>query len=628
MVALTASRRKRSKMNVSLVIGIVVLTFVVLFGLLGPLLAKPGNALVGAVRPSQPPTAELFFGSDTHGRDVFTTLVLAVPTTMRVGIIAGLVSLALGLVLGLLAGFFSGTVDWVVRTMSDVLMAVPVVAFLILIVARMQKPDINLVAVVIAVLTWPGTARGIRAQILSIRERAYTAVARASGESELEVLFREIVPNLLPLMMASFIGAVTAGIYAVMSLEMLGLGPKNTPTLGMMIFWSQRMSAVLRGQWWAWSPPIAMIALIFIGLFMLSSGLDRYVNPSLPTASPNWRSRLHGKRAAAAARAAPAAPAAAAAQGILEVRNLQVAYEIPAGAVRAVDGVSFSLRPGERMGLIGESGSGKTTMATAILGLSRPPARVVGGEVLLEGRDLLSLPDEDLRKLRLKEIALIPQAAMNSLNPVVRVGPQIKDAIVAHMGRLPRKQLDDMVAETLARVGLRPAVANRFPHQLSGGMKQRVVMAIGIVLHPKVIIADEPTSALDVVVQHQVMLTLGHLQQELGAAVVLIGHDMGLIGQFADTIGVLYAGKLIERGSVQEVLDSPLHPYTRLLIESLPTLDGKKELVGIPGLPPALLDLPPGCAFAPRCPEATERCRTDTPDLVTVGEGRQVACHR
>jgi len=155
-----------------------------------------------------------------------------------------------------------------------------------------------------------------------------------------------------------------------------------------------------------------------------------------------------------------------------------------------------------------------------------------------------------------------------------------------------------------------------------------VVMAIGIVLHPKVIIADEPTSALDVVVQHQVMLTLGHLQQELGAAVVLIGHDMGLIGQFADTIGVLYAGKLIERGSVQEVLDSPLHPYTRLLIESLPTLDGKKELVGIPGLPPALLDLPPGCAFAPRCPEATERCRAETPELVTVGEGRQVACYR
>jgi peptide/nickel transport system ATP-binding protein len=247
--------------------------------------------------------------------------------------------------------------------------------------------------------------------------------------------------------------------------------------------------------------------------------------------------------------------------------------------------------------------------------------------VLLEGRDLLSMPDRDLIKLRLKEVALMPQAAMNSLNPVVRVGPQFKDAIQAHMGRLPDRQMNEMIAQALAKVGLKPEVARRFPHQLSGGMKQRVVMAIATILHPKVIIADEPTSALDVVVQQQVMATLGRLQQELGAAVVLIGHDMGLITQFSDSVGVLYAGKLVERGDVQAVLATPLHPYSRMLIDSLPTLDGKRALVGIPGLPPELLHLPSGCAFHTRCPFAMERCKVETPALQTPLPGRQVSCH-
>ncbi|MCL5275215.1 MAG: ATP-binding cassette domain-containing protein [Chloroflexi bacterium] len=421
-------------------------------------------------------------------------------------------------------------------------------------------------------------------------------------------------------MLASFIGAVTMGIYTVMALKVLGLGSNVIPTLGMMIFWSQRFSAVLRGMYWWWSPPIVVIALIFIGLFFLSFGLDRFINPAIPIKRGRSRIKLPTQ---------PTAPDTAIdpRDAIMEVRNLRVVYETPAGLVKAVDDVSFSLRPGERMGLIGESGSGKTTMATAMMRLSRPPAYVAGGRVLLEGRDLFNIPDRELNKLRLKEIALMPQAAMNSLNPVVRVGPQFKDAIVAHLGRLPDNQLNEMVAQALTKVGLKPDVARNFPHQLSGGMKQRVVMAIATILNPKVIIADEPTSALDVVVQQQVMQTLGRLQKELAAAVILIGHDMGLITQFADTIGVLYAGKLVERGDVQTVLDNPLHPYSRLLIDSLPTLDGKHDLVGIPGLPPELLHLPNGCAFHPRCPFAMERCRTETPVLQTPLAGRQVSCH-
>src|SRR5215831_9889644 len=312
---------------------------------------------------------------------------------------------------------------------------------------------------------------------------------------------------------------------------------------------------------------------------------------------------------------------------VLRVEDLRVIYDTPAGPVRAVDGVSFSLRTGERMGLIGESGSGKTTLGTAIVRLHRPPARIVSGTVTVDGRDFLRASESEMRQLRMRDIALIPQAAMNSLNPVMRVGDQIADGIVAHDGSVSKRELAERVEKALAQVGLPPGVAARYPHQLSGGQRQRTAMAIATALQPRIIVADEPTSALDVVVQRQVMLTLGRLQQGLHAAVLLIGHDMGLIAQFADTIGVLYAGRLVEQGPVDRLLDSPRHPYTRLLIDSLPTLDDKKALRGIPGLPPSLLNLPPGCAFGPRCPYAFERCPIETPALQAVGPAQVVACH-
>jgi len=312
---------------------------------------------------------------------------------------------------------------------------------------------------------------------------------------------------------------------------------------------------------------------------------------------------------------------------VLRVRDLQVSYGTPNGDVPAVDHVSFSLQPGQRLGLIGESGSGKTTMATALMRLTRPPGRIVGGEVLLGETDMLKLDEKGLREVRLRDIALVPQGAMNSLNPVMRIGNQMADAIEAHEGRAARKGMEERISGQLARVGLPPQVARRYPHELSGGMKQRAVMAISTVLNPKVIIADEPTSALDVVVQRQVMQTLGRLQEGIGSAVVLIGHDMGLIAQFADLIGVMYAGRLVEIGPVDEMLTDPRHPYTRLLIDSLPKLTAKGKLVGIPGLPPALLNLPQGCAFNPRCPYAFDRCHQDVPAVQQLAPDRRAACH-
>jgi peptide/nickel transport system ATP-binding protein len=310
----------------------------------------------------------------------------------------------------------------------------------------------------------------------------------------------------------------------------------------------------------------------------------------------------------------------------LRVEGLRVAFGHPLGKVQAVDDVSFDLAPGERFGLAGESGSGKSTLALSILRMIKAPGRIEAGEVWLAGTRLADLDEEGMRAVRLADIALVPQGSMNSLNPVLRIGQQIADAFADHGLGLTRGEEKQRIAALLTAVGLSHSVARMYQHELSGGMKQRACIAIATCLRPKVIIADEPTSALDVVVQRQVMATLARVQQELAATVILVGHDMGLMAQFVDRLGIMYAGRLVEVASIAEIITRPRHPYTRALIASLPSLETRGALAGIPGLAPLLRDLPGGCAFHPRCALSTERCRTEKPKLRDI-DGAQVACH-
>lgn len=310
----------------------------------------------------------------------------------------------------------------------------------------------------------------------------------------------------------------------------------------------------------------------------------------------------------------------------LDVRGLLVHYMTAAGPVKAVDGVTFSLKKGETLGLIGESGSGKTSIALALMRLLDPPTQV-GGEALINGENIFSLSEEEMRKARFTKIALVTQGAMNSLNPVMRIRPQLADIFSAHGMRMGNDASNKRVSELLRAVDLDPAVAGMYPHELSGGMKQRVVIAMAIALNPDVIIADEPTSALDVVVQRQVMRTLMRVQRDVGAAMILIGHDMGLMAQIVDHAGIMYAGKLVELSPVKEIFDNPLHPYTELLVKSLPSMRAKGVFKSIPGLTPSLLDLPSGCTFHPRCPYAEDKCKTISPEYKIAGNSRMVSCH-
>ena len=310
---------------------------------------------------------------------------------------------------------------------------------------------------------------------------------------------------------------------------------------------------------------------------------------------------------------------------VLSIRDLRVYFNIRAGTVRAVDGVDLDIAEGERIGLVGESGSGKTTTALAVMRMIKPPGEIAGGTISLDGRDLVELSEPEMRAVRGNDIAMVPQAAMNALNPVRRIRDQILDGIRDHGVNESRERMQDRLTTLMAQVGLNVNVLNLYPHELSGGMKQRVTIAMAISHKPRLILADEPTSALDVVVQRQVMETLEDVRSEIGAAVILVGHDMGLMAQFADRIGVMYAGKLVELATVEQIFANPRHPYTRLLISSLPDTAGKKRLQGIPGLPPSLLAVPQGCPFMPRCPEAMEICGVEVPEL--VGETDVVSCH-
>jgi len=315
---------------------------------------------------------------------------------------------------------------------------------------------------------------------------------------------------------------------------------------------------------------------------------------------------------------------------LLDIRDLHVHYPTDDGVAKAVDGVSLQLGRGETLAVVGESGSGKSQTMYGILGLvPRPPGRVFGEHALFEGEDLLRAKERRLRALRGDRIAMIFQDPMTALNPFLTVERQLTEVLEVHKG-MRRKDARTVAIEMLARVGI-PDPERRidqYPHQFSGGMRQRVMIAMALLCRPALLIADEPTTALDVTIQAQILELVRAIKAELGGSVILITHDLGVVAGNADRIAVMYAGRVVEKGSAREIFEDPLHPYTRGLLASVPRLDAerKQTLVPIPGQPPDPARLPEGCPFRPRCPVATARCAQAHPETRTIGEGREVAC--
>jgi peptide/nickel transport system ATP-binding protein len=387
-----------------------------------------------------------------------------------------------------------------------------------------------------------------------------------------------------------------------------------------MLYWAQNNEALGAGMaWWAITPG-ACVALLGAALALLNYAFDEISNPALRMR------RLERQGPRPARRAAPAATTVDTG-AILEVRGLSVAYASDRGPVVAVDHVDFDLAPGEFLGIVGESGCGKSTLLYAITRLLGPPlsGAITGGHVVFRGQDMVALDERRLRSIRWKELSVVMQSAMNALNPVLTVGAQLEDACKAHSD-MSAKEIEERSQEVLRLVSIDPIHLRSYPHQLSGGMRQRAMIAMALLFTPQLVIMDEPTSALDVVAQRSLMVQIKELQKKLGFAVVFVTHDISLVRHFSDRLLVMYAGQIAELGPTREVFEKTRHPYSRGLLEAFPSIHGEKvPLVGIPGAPPDLARPPAGCRFSLRCPHVHATCREAEPRLLEV-DGELVRC--
>jgi len=312
---------------------------------------------------------------------------------------------------------------------------------------------------------------------------------------------------------------------------------------------------------------------------------------------------------------------------LLEVKDLRMHYRLVNGWVRAVDGVSFDLERGETLGLVGESGCGKTSVAYSLMKLLPPNGRFVGGEILFNGVDILKLPPEEVRRIRWKHISMIFQSAMNALDPVQRVGDHLIEALITNRD-VTKDEARSRARELFELVGLSADRMNSYPHELSGGMKQRVIIAMSLICNPELIIADEPTTALDVIVQDQILQQIMEIKEKLGLSVMFISHNISIIAETCEKISVMYGGKILEDADTVSIFRNPRHPYTIALLHSYPSIVGEvRKLASLPGVPPNLLNPPPGCRFAPRCPIARDTCRLEEPPRVEVKKGHYSRCH-
>jgi ABC-type glutathione transport system ATPase component len=409
-----------------------------------------------------------------------------------------------------------------------------------------------------------------------LRRRDFVSAAKVTGESSLRVIVAEMLPNMVSLMAAQFIGATVYALGAVVGLEFLGLGEASAVTWGTNLYWASNDAALLTGSWWIFVPTGVCIALVGFALTLANNALDEATNPRL---------RPRSKADEAEAPVPTAAAATASATALLSVRDLHVHY----GKVRAVDGVSFDIAPGEILGLAGESGSGKSTVGYGLLRLLDESAARISGSIQFDGKEILALGERELREHRWSSVAMVFQSALDALNPVLTAGEQIKDVLRARAG------MDDAAAtaratQLLGLVGLEERHLRAYPHELSGGMRQRVVIAIALALKPRLLVMDEPTTALDVIVQREILDRVAELRRELGLSILFISHDLPLLLAFSDRVGVMQRGKLLEIGTPAELQANAHDPYTKRLLASFPSLE--------PPPRPPLTDPQPGVLLA------------------------------
>ena len=585
--------------------GLIVMGIVVVLALLTPILPlAPPNVTDTGNRFLSPFSEGAILGTDHLGRDLLSRLMWGTRLSLAVGFAAAFVAATIGAAIGIIAGYYGGRTDNVIMRGVDMLMAFPYILLALAIVAALG-PGLMNALIAVAAVNIPFFARNIRGITVGIANKEFVDAARLSGLSDARIILTEILPNVIPVIVIAMSTTVGWMILETAGLSFLGLGSQPpVADLGSML--GEARSALITNPHTSIVPGV-MILVIVMAINLLGDGVRDALDPRLRSGALN-----RPLSATLVARDRVAAPASRPTDDILRIDGLETQFHVKDTVYRAVGGVSLSVAPGECLGIIGESGSGKSVTALSVMGLvASPPGLITGGSVHYRGEDLVGAPYRRLRTLRGREVAYIFQDPLATLHPLYRVGDQLVEAISAHraIGRAEgrAKAIDLLEAVRIPNAAAR---IEDFPHEMSGGMRQRVGIAMALANDPEVIIADEPTTALDVTVQAQVLSILDKLRRERGLAIIFITHDFGVVGQLCDRVAVMYGGRIVEEGPTRDILDDPRHPYTARLMACVPELGGgRRRLEAIPGLPPAVNDLPPGCAFAPRCDRVTDACR-------------------
>ena len=562
-----------------------------------------------------PPSPAHPLGTDAYGRGVLSRLLWGARVSLMVASSSSLLACVFGTALGLAGGFLRGPVEFLALRGMDVVLCFPPL-LLALLAVTLLGPGAGTLIPVLVVLYLPGFVRVVYAGVISVRTQDYVEAMRSLGAGRMRIMLRTILPNVGGPVLVQLSLAAASAVVLESGLSFLGLGVvPPTPSWGLMIG-AARATMAQAPLLLLW--PCLALSVTILALNALCDALRDAVDP-------------HGmtRRAHRAGILERLAPGLLPARGpALQVVGLTIAIDTPAGTIHPVRDVSLTVMPHETLALVGESGSGKSLTGLATMGLLPSIARVERGAVWVEGRDVLRLDEAVLRRLRGEMVAMIFQDPLSSLNPVQRIAPQIAEAIQAHSagaGKAAKRR----AVELLRHVGIPDPErrAHNFPHEMSGGMRQRAMIAMAIANHPRLLIADEPTTALDVTIQAQVLELLAGLRHESGMALVFITHSLPVVAEIADRVSVMYAGEIVEQGRVTEVFARPLHPYTAALLASVPREDGSLP-EPIPGTVPPPGALPPGCAFAPRCRHVAAACRTGVLPLMEVEPGRLTRCCR
>jgi oligopeptide/dipeptide ABC transporter ATP-binding protein len=569
--------------------------------------------------PGLGPSHAHWFGTTAYGQDVLSQLIWGTRQSIVIAFGVGGLATVLAVLVGVSAAYLGGLADGVLSLITDVLLVIPIFPLIIVIAAYEKNSGLFTLVVVLGALGWSYGARQLRSQTLSLRTRDFLESARVRGERKLYVIVCEILPTMTSLIVATFLGGALYAVLAAAGLQFIGLGDPNSQSWGTMLYWAENNEALGAGMvYWAIMPGVCVAAL-GAAFALLNYAFDEISNPALRMR------RLDRPIAGVGEEPAPTAPPAS--DRILDVRGLTVAYATDDQPVIAVDNVDFDVGRGEFLGIVGESGCGKSTLMYAVTRLLGPPfaGQIMAGEILFQGRDMVSLHEKQLRHIRWREFSLVMQSAMNALNPVLTIAAQMRDACKAH-SNMSANEIEERSREVLRLVSIDPVHLHSYPHQLSGGMRQRAMIAMALLFTPDLIIMDEPTSALDVVGQRSLMVQIKELQERLGFAVVFVTHDVSLVSHFSDRVLVMYAAHVAEFGDTRQIFEQPRHPYTRALLDAFPSIHGPRvHLTGIAGSPPDLARPPGGCRFAPRCPHVMPRCHEAVPPLYDV-KGDLVRC--